>query len=195
MISENKIVLKDRITTALTDEEFLWFCLENKDLRIERNSNREIIFRPPVTTLSAYSSGAAFYQLSNWSLLDRGGITFDSSSGFTLPDGSVFSPDASWVSKEKWNKLSEEEKNQFAPLCPEFVIEVKSKSDSLNDLKEKMQNWIKNGVQLGWLIDPPMNRAFIYRPGKPVVDASGQPKLIGEGHVNGFVLDISMLSI
>ena len=118
------IVLKDRITGNLTDEEFLWFCLENKDLRIERNSNLEITIMSPVTTKSNYSSGAAFAVLYMWSISTGKGYAFDSSTGFTLPDRSVFSPDASWVSNEKWNSLSEEDKDRFAPICPEFIIEV-----------------------------------------------------------------------
>ncbi len=195
MFTEHKIVLRDGITSSMTDEEFLRFCLENKDLRIERNSNREIIFMPPVTTLSGYSSGAAFYQLKDWRLKDNRGIAFDSPAGFTLPDQSVRSPDASWVSKGKWDKLTDEDKNKFAPICPEFVIEVKSKSDSMDDLKEKMKTWIKNRAQLGWLIDPPTKSAFIYRPGRPETDASGENRLTGEGPVKGFVLEFSQLTI
>jgi Uma2 family endonuclease len=195
MITENRIILKDRVTSKMTDEEFLWFCLENKDLRIERNSNREIIFMSPVSTLSAYSSGAAFNQLSNWALNDGRGIAFDSSAGFTLPDQSVLSPDASWVSKQQWGKLSEDEKNKFAPVCPEFIIEVKSKSDRMDDLKDKMQNWIKNGAKLGWLIDIRTKSVFVYKPDKPVKDISGQIKIIGEDPVKGFVLELSILLI
>jgi len=190
------IILKDRITSNMTDEEFLWFCIENKDLRIERNSNLEIIIMSPVTTKSNYGSGAAFAQLYMWSLKSKHGYAFDSSTGFTLPDRSVFSPDASWVSLEKWNALSEEDKDRFAPVCPEFIIEVRSKSDSLEDLQKKMLVWIKNGAQLAWLIDPREMTTYIYRPGKEKEIIIGlNHKIEGEGLLKGFILDLSLLKI
>ena len=150
-------VLKDSITGRMTDEEFFRFCLENPDLRIERNSNLEIVVMSPVTTKSGNHSGEVFRQLSNWAIATKGGLAFDASAGFTLSDRSVLSPDASWVSKEKWSTLSEEEKDRFAPVCPDFVIEVRSKSDIQEDLKKKMRIWMKNGCKLGWLIDPREN--------------------------------------
>jgi len=190
------IVLKDRVTASMTDEEFLWFCQENRDLRIERNSNFEIIIMSPVTTKSNYGSGAAFAQLYMWSIQHRGGLAFDSSTGFTLGDRSVFSPDASWLSNEKWATLSEEDKDRFAPVCPEFIIEVRSKSDSLEDLQKKMEVWLANGAQLAWLIDTREKISYIYRPGKQVEIISGLDKEIqGEGPVQGFVLDLSLLKI
>jgi Uma2 family endonuclease len=190
------IVLKDRITASMTDEEFLWFCLENKDLRIERNSNLEIIIMSPVTSLSGSHSLEIARQLANWSIASKTGIAFDSSAGFTLPDRSVLSPDASWVSLEKWNALSEEDKDRFAPMCPEFVIEVRSKSDSLEDLQKKMQVWIKNGAQLAWLIDPREKTSYIHRPGKETEVLTGlDHKIEAESPVKGFVLDLSLLQM
>jgi len=189
-------VLKDSVTGGMTDEEFLRFCLENKDLRIERNSNLEIIIMSPTTTKSGYSSGEAFAQLSYWNRKQGNGIVFDSSVGFTLPDRSVLSPDASWVSLKKWNQLSEEDKDKFAPVCPEFVIEVRSKSDYLEDLIRKMNVWIKNGTQLAWLIDPRDEVSYIFRQGKTEEEVKGLNKqLRGEGPVEGFVLDLSLLKI
>lgn len=188
------VVLKDRFTTGMTDEEFLWFCLENKDLRIERNSNLEIIIMSPVSSKSGNWSGEVFRQLANWAMQQGGGVHFDSSTGFTLPDRSVFSPDASWVSLEKWNALSEEDKDRFAPVCPEFVIEVRSKSDHIEDLQKKMEAWLKNGAQLAWLIDPREEVTYIYRPGKEAEKVQGlNKKITGEGPVKGFVLDLSLL--
>ena len=190
------IILKDRISASMTDDEFLWFCLENKDLRIERNSNLEIIIMSPVTTKSNYGSGAAFAQLYMWSIANGTGLAFDSSTGFTLPDRSVFSPDASWVSNEKWNALSEEDKDRYAPVCPEFVIEVRSKSDLLDDLKKKMEVWSKNGSHQAWLIDPREKASYVFRPGKEVEVITGLDKKIeGEGSVKGFVLDLTLLKI
>jgi Uma2 family endonuclease len=190
------IVLKDEFTSQLTDEQFFWFCQQNKDQRIERNSNHEIIIMSPVTSRSGNHSGEVFRQLANWSVSNGKGIHFDSSTGFTLPDKSVFSPDASWVSNEKWNLLSEDDKDRFAPICPEFVIEVRSKSDSLDDLKNKMELWLKNGSKLAWLIDPRERTTYIYRPNKAVEIINGlDKKIVGEEPVNGFILDLSLLKI
>lgn len=191
------VVLKDSITGGMTDEEFLKFCLENPDLRIERNSNLEIIIMSPVGTLSAYSSGEAFVQLANWSKGTGEGIVFDSSVGFTLSDRSVLSPDASWLSKKKWSLLSKAEKSRFAPVCPEFLIEVRSKTDDIEDLKKKMLVWLKNGAELAWLIDPITECSWLYKPGSPEKEIRGfaNIKLIGDGPVEGFVLDLSLLKI
>lgn len=190
------IILKDRFTGSMTDEEFLWFCQENKDLRIERNSKLEIIIMSPVTTLSNYGSGAVFAQLYMWSLQNGNGLAFDSSTGFTLPDRSVLSPDASWLSKEKWNALSDHDKDRFAPVCPEFIIEVRSKSDSLEDLQAKMKVWIKNGAELAWLIDPREKTTYIYHPKEELRVVKGLDiTMQGSGAVAGFVLDLSLLTI
>jgi Uma2 family endonuclease len=131
-------VLKDSVTGRMTDEEFLRFCLENPDLRIERNSNLEIVIMSPTYSKGGFQSGEVFRQLSNWSVQSSKGLTFDSSAGFTLSDRSVLSPDASWVSHESWNKLSEDDKEKFAPVCPEFIIEFNEyKTDHTEDQSEK----------------------------------------------------------
>ncbi|MFN6089108.1 MAG: Uma2 family endonuclease [Cyclobacteriaceae bacterium] len=188
------IVLKDRVTNKMTDEEFLWFCLENKDLRIERNSNLEVLIMSPVTSLSGFWNAEIIRQLANWAIEQKNGFVFDSSSGFTLPDRSVLSPDASWVSRSKWQSMSEQDQNKFAPICPEFVIEIKSKSDSLQDLQAKMKTWIANGAQLAWLIDPSQKKSFIYRSNGEVKEIEGfDKKLKGEGLVEGFVLDLNLI--
>jgi Uma2 family endonuclease len=188
------IILKDRVTNKMTDEEFLWFCHENKDLRIERNGNLEILLTSPVTSLSGFWNAEVLRQLANWAIQQKGGFVFDSSTGFTLPDRSVLSPDASWVSKSKWSSLPDEDKNKFAPICPEFVIEIKSKSDDLVDLQAKMKNWIANGAQFGWLIDPSQKSFHIYRTNKEVEKIKGfDKKLKGEGPVEGFILDLSLI--
>lgn len=190
------IILKDSVTGNMSDEEFLRFCLENPDLRIERNSNLEIIIMSPVSTLSGYSSSAAFAELALWNKKSGRGIVFDSSTGFTLPDRSVLSPDVSWVSKEAWNKLSIEDKDRFAPICPAFVIEIMSKSDSLDDLTKKMKTWIKNGAVVAWLIDPRREVSYIFRQNKPEEKIEGFDKVIkGEGPAEGFELDLSLLKI
>ena len=135
-------------------------------------------------------------QLANWSADQKLGLAFDSSAGFTLPDHSVLSPDASWISKEKWNQLTEEDKNRFAPICPEFVIEVRSKSDSLDDLKKKMKTWISNGAELAWLIDPIEKNTYIYSSAEQERLVKGfDQKIQAAGKMNGFVLDLSLLKL
>ena len=188
------VVLKDNITSRLTDEEFFQFCIQNKDLRIERNSQLQILIMSPVSTKSNYSSGAVFAQLYMWSIVDNNGFAFDSSTGFTLPDRSVLSPDACWISKERWNTVSEVDKDRFAPICPEFVVEVRSKSDDLCNLKVKMTNWISNGALLAWLVDPIEKATYIYRPGAPEQKLEGfERKIAGEGLVTGFELNLAHL--
>jgi Uma2 family endonuclease len=189
------LVLRDSITGNMSDEEFLKFCLENRGLRIERNSNLEIIIMSPVSTLSGLHSSEIFFQLANWSKKDGRGLVFDSSTGFTLPDRSVLSPDASWMSLEKWNNLTMEDRDKFAPVCPDFVIEVCSKTDDIDALKEKMNVWIKNGAQLGWLIDPRNKTFFIFRSSKPVEEVRNFTIIKGGGPVEGFVLDLTVLAV
>jgi Uma2 family endonuclease len=190
------IVLKDRVTNKMTDEEFLWFCLENKDLRIERNSNLEVLIMSPVTSLSGFWNAEIIRQLANWAIEQKNGFVFDSSSGFTLPDRSVLSPDASWVSRSKWQSLSQQDQNKFAPICPEFVIEIRSKSDSLQDLQAKMKTWIANGAQLAWLIDPSQKKSLVYRSNGEAEEIEGfDKKLKGEGLVEGFVLDLNLIKL
>jgi Uma2 family endonuclease len=190
------VVLRDSITGNLSDAEFLRFCQENSDLRIERNSNLEIVIMSPVSTKSGYHSGAAYAQLFNWSMIDKRGFAFDSSTGFTLPDRSVFSPDASWISKQKWTSLTDDEQSRFAPICPEFVIEVRSKTDQLADLKRKMETWLANGTELAWIIDPFEKHTYIYRNDGITEMIDGfDVKIRGEKSVDGFTLDLSLLSL
>jgi Uma2 family endonuclease len=188
------LVLRDSITGSMTDDEFATFCVENSGLRIERNSNLEIIIMSPVSTLSGLHSSEVFGQLYQWNAKERNGVVFDSSTGFTLPDRSVFSPDASWISLDKWKQISEEDKSKFAPVCPEFIVEVRSKSDNLEDLKKKITVWIANGTHLAWLIDPIEKNSWIFRRDGSVVAIHGfDKKIIGEKPVDGFVLDLAFL--
>lgn len=187
-------ILRGSITGKMTDDEFLKLCLENPELRIERNSNLEIVVMSPASSLSGFFSGEVLAQLRNWNRLTKTGVVFDSSSGFTLPDRSVFAPDAAWVQRDRWNTLSKEQKNSFAPLCPDFVIEVVSKSDQITDAKRKMKTWISNGAQLAWLIDPEDETVYIYRPNHPEFVIEGFNQGIRAGApLDGFVLDTALL--
>jgi Uma2 family endonuclease len=187
------LVLRDSITGSMTDEEFLRFCVENQNLRIERNSDLQIIIMSPVSSLSGLHSSEIFFQLASWSKKDGRGLVFDSSTGFTLPDRSVLSPDASWMFSNKWNNLTQEDQDKFAQVCPDFVIEVGSKTDDLETLKEKMKVWIKNGVQLGWLVDPRSKTSYIFRPGRPEELVRDFTSIKGEKPVEGFELDLTVL--
>lgn len=192
----DSIVLKDRITTRMTDEEFFWFCQENKDLRIERNDKLEIVIMAPVYTLGGYRNGEVVRQLANWAVEDGTGLVFDSSTGFTLNDRSVRCPDAAWVSLAKWNQIPESERERFAAVCPEFIIEIRSASDSLGDLRQKCLFWLQNGAALVWLIDPKEKQTHVYRADKnPEVIKGFKGLIAGEGPVRGFELDLSLLRI
>ena len=187
-------VLKDSITGGMTDDEFFRFCAENPDLRIERKSNLEITIMSPTTSLGGKLNAEVLRQLSNWNVSTGKGEVFDSSAGFTLPDKSVFSPDASWMSNAAWAKLSEHDRNRFAPVCPEFVIEIRSKSDALPDRKNKMDAWLKNGALLAWLVDPYEKCVYVFRGDRPEQKLDGfNRKVIGEGPVEGFELDLTLL--
>jgi len=148
---------------------------------------------PPAGSKSGWRSGRVFYALTHWADQDGSGLTFDSSAGFTLPNGAKRSPDASWVRKERWNALTVEQQEEFAPLCPDFVIEVCSPSDRLSDLQAKMQEYLDNGARRGGLIDPPEKRVYIYRPGPPVEALDDPATLSGEPVLPGFVLSVREL--
>ncbi|MEM9833729.1 MAG: Uma2 family endonuclease [Bacteroidota bacterium] len=192
---EHYLVLRGRQMYQMTDEEFYRFCQDNRDLRIERNEHQEIIIMSPTGSLSGYLNNIISSQLYLWNQTAKLGKTFDSSTGFKLPDGSNRSPDAAWVSNKAWDQLSETEKRKFAPLCPEFVIELKSDTDDIEDLKKKMQMWLTNGCRLAWLIDPDEEKAYVYRPDRAVELAEGFDRtLSGEDVLPDFSLDLSLLN-
>ncbi|SHJ50180.1 Endonuclease, Uma2 family (restriction endonuclease fold) [Hymenobacter daecheongensis DSM 21074] len=152
----------------MTDDEFFSFCQQHADLRIERTATHEILIMSPTGSRSGKRNARLNGQLYLWfSTHSHLGEVFDSNTGFTLPDGSVLSPDASWVSAAKWNALTAEQQDKFAPVCPEFVVELKSASDSTKTLQAKMLDWLRNGAQLAWLLVPETETAYLYRPGQP----------------------------
>ncbi len=148
----------------MSDEQFLEFCRTNRDLRIERLATGEVIVMPPAFSDTGNRNLKLAQQVANWADEDGTGETFDSSAGFTLPNGSMKSPDVSWIRLERWNQLSDDEKASFAPICPDFVIELCSSSDSLKRLQAKMNEYIENGVRLGILVDRKNQTVHIYRP-------------------------------
>ena len=193
LIRSNSFPLLLRTPKRLSDDELLEFCAANDLLRIERNSAGELILMTPTGGKTGNSEGYLFRELDFWVERQHRGITFNSNTGFSLPDGSVRAPDAAWVSLEKWNSLTPEQQAKFIPYCPEFVIELRSPSDLLNDLEAKMREWIANGAQLAWLIDPTRKLAVIYRPGQEP-EILLQPEILhGEGPLAGFMLKMQRL--
>ncbi len=137
--------------------------------------------------------GDVYGELRNWALQDGRGKAYGPNAGVTLPDGSMRAADASWVSWVRVNALSEEARKSFAPICPEFVIEVRSEKDRLKPLQEKMQSWIANGSELAWLVDPSRKAVEVYRPGREVEVVEGGSAVCGEGPVAGFVLELGRI--
>jgi Uma2 family endonuclease len=179
--------------TSMTVQEFYEFCLANQNLRIERNANGEVIIMPPAFSDTGNRNVKISQQLANWSDQDGTGESFDSSAGFTLPNGAMRSPDASWIRLERWNALGDEQKASFAPICPDFVIELRSSSDRLNDLQEKMQEYLSNGILLGWLIDRKNRRVYIYRPHREVEILDNPETIKGNPELPGFVLQMAKI--
>ncbi len=148
----------------MSDEQFYEFCRSNPELRIERLATGEAIVMPPAFSDTGNRNFKIAQQVGNWADEDGTGETFDSSAGFTLPNGATRSPDVAWIRLERWQQLSEEQKASFAPICPDFVVELRSSSDALNRLQDKMTEYIENGMRLGLLVDRKNRTVHIYRP-------------------------------
>ncbi|WP_230840480.1 Uma2 family endonuclease [Gloeobacter morelensis] len=175
----------------MTDEQYFQLCRANRDLRFERSAKGELIIMPPAGGKSGGRNFRLTQQLANWTDTNDLGTGFDSSTGFKLPNGADRSPDAAWVRLERWKALTAEEQDRFVPLCPDFVAELRSKTDSIKGLRLKMQEYLDNGAQLGWLIDPQARKVEIYRPGLPVEVLDNPERLSGEPVLPGFVLNLA----
>ena len=151
-----------------TADEFWQLCQANPELRLERTAMGEVVIMPPAFSETGRYNSAISGQLWQWNDVRQLGIVFDSSAGFTLPNGAIRSPDTSWIAKARWENLPTEAKYGFSAICPDFVIELRSTSDSLKDVRAKMKEYIENGAQLGWLIDPQSRTVEIYEPGEEV---------------------------
>jgi Uma2 family endonuclease len=184
------MVVHLRPVTDMTEDEFFRFCQLNRDLRIERTAQGEVIIMPPAWSETGAQNASITFQVAMWAKQDGTGITFDSSAGFTLPNGAVRSPDASWVKRERFEGLTEEERQKFAHLCPDFVIELRSKTDRLEKVKAKMAEYVENGAQLGFLIAPRTKRVHVYRPGRRVEILRDPETVSGEPVLPGFRLDL-----
>ncbi len=190
-----KYVFRTEGTSLAEPKVFYELALNNPDYQWERDNKGNIIFMTPTFSISGKYNNAIALQLNLWNKIKKEGIVFDSSTGFTLADGSIVSPDVSWIKKERWKSLTYQQRTQeFSPIAPDFVIELISLSDNLKDLQQKMEAYIQNGVQLGWLIDMDDEKIYIYKPDNDVyVVESFIGKLSGEPILQGFELDLNEL--
>ncbi len=175
------------------EELFFEFCQVNRELRIERTAQGDCEIMAPTGGETGSRNLILAAQLYNWAELEGNGIAFDSSTGYILPNKAIRSPDASWVKKSRLAVLSPEQKQRFLPLCPDFVIELRSPSDNLKTLQAKMQEYSENGASLGWLIDPETRQVFVYQPEMPPVILDNPTALLPDRVLMGFKLDLQKI--
>lgn len=191
--SNDHLVLQISPVWEMSADSFFDFCQLNSHLSIERTATGKLIIMSPAGSETGNRNFKLIQQLANWTDRDGSGIGFDSSAGFALPNGSTRSPDASWIKLTKWNSLSAQQKTKFAPICPDFVVELRSPSDNLKMLQDKMQEYIDNGVSLGWLIDRTTRQVYIYTPDSEVKSLDNPQTISGEPILSGFVLDLAKI--
>jgi Uma2 family endonuclease len=185
------LILHLRPVLDLTDDQLYEFSQLNRDLRIERNAKGELIIMPPTGGDTGERNAEITMQLRLWAKRDGTGTTFDSSTGFRLPNGAVRSPDASWSKQARLVALTAEARKKFVPVCPDFVIELRSATDSLTVLQDKMQEYIENGTQLAWLIDPEHRKVYLYSAQASIKELDNPATISGEPILPGFVLDLN----
>ncbi len=177
----------------LTDDAFSELCRVNPEMKFERTSEGKLVIMSPTGGETGDRNRRLTQRLGNWTDADNTGLSFDSSTCFKLPNGADRSPDASWVKLERWSALTPEQRRKFPPLAPDFVVELRSPSDDLTDLRAKMREYMDNGVRLGWLIDPQNQRVEIYRLRQPIEIRESPRSLSGEDVLPGFVLDLERI--
>ncbi|OUL18318.1 hypothetical protein BV372_34275 [Nostoc sp. T09] len=177
----------------LTSEEFYQLCQDNPDLKLERNAAGELIIMPSTGGETGKRNVNLIFQLAQWNEQNQLGEVFDSSTGFTLPNGADRSPDVSWVEKSRWNSLTQEQREKFIPLCPDFVIEILSPSDRLQKVQEKMQEYLENGCRLGLLINRKKQELEIYRPHQKVEILKAPQTFAAEDVLPRFILDMQKI--
>lgn len=189
----NPITLRLPSTADLSDEEFFEFCQLNRDLRIERTAQHELVIMTPTGSETDERNFDLIGQLWAWAKQDGSGVGFGSSGGFTLPNGAVRSPDAAWIRRDRWDAITPEQRQKFAPICPDFVVELRSVSDRLPTLQSKMEEYIANGTALGWLIDRPACQVYIYQPNQAPICLNHPASLSGDPLLPGFALDLGSI--
>jgi Uma2 family endonuclease len=191
----HEIELPIRLRTAepMSDLGLLRFCAANETLRVEREPNGEILVMTPAGFGTGKMNSRIVRLLDEWAESDGRGVVTDSNGGYTLPDGSMRAPDAAWVANWRWQSLSPQDQARFAPICPDFVIELRSPTDKLPDLQAKMEQWIANGAEVAWLIDPIGRAVTIYRPGDAPEHLAHPTSVQGTGPIAGFELVLSRI--
>jgi Uma2 family endonuclease len=187
---ESHFPLRVRLASGMTDDALYALCLANRDLRIERTADGELIVMSPTGGETSRRNATLTCAISLWAAKEGTGIVFDSNGGFILPSGAERAPDVAWVRKERWEALTRDERERFPPLCPDFVLELRSPSDALEDLHNKMREYAENGARLGWLVDPESRRVWVYE-GRGEAVCLDQPERVKGGDVlEGFVLEM-----
>ncbi|MGL5063527.1 MAG: Uma2 family endonuclease [Microcoleus sp.] len=181
------------LTLTVTREQFVELAIANRELQLERTATGELIVNPPTGGETGKRNLNIEAQLWVWNQQNKLGEAFNSSTGFHLPNGADRSPDASWVLQERWDALTPEQKESFIPLCPDFVVELRSKSDNMEPLRVKMREYMNNGARLGWLIDRKNRKVEIYRQNREVEVLENPATLSGEEVLPGFVLDLTQI--
>jgi Uma2 family endonuclease len=177
----------------MNDDEFFDFCRRHKELRIEMEKDGEIIIMPPTGSETGIKNFKLTGMFWAWVEKDGSGEGFDSSTGFVLPNGAKRSPDLSWMTLEKWNAIPKAKRKKFAPVCPDFVVELLSETDNLSKLKDKMEEYVENGARLGWLIDAAKRKVYVYRPNEEVETLENPSEISGEPLLQGFVLNLKKI--
>ena len=177
----------------LSDNQFYEFCRANEAWRIERTAQGDCVIMSPTGGETSWRNSRLITLLSIWADAEGSGVVFDSSGGFILPNGAVLSPDVSWVLRSRLATLTAEQKARFIPLCPDFVIELRSPSDRLSDLQDKMREYLDNGARLGWLIDPETRQVYVYTAGHAAQCWDNPERLSGEPVLQGFVLELKRI--
>jgi Uma2 family endonuclease len=179
--------------TRLSRAEFYELCRLNPDLRIEQTADGDLVIMPPTGGNTGRRNFSITAQLAIWAETDATGVGFDSSTAFELPNGATRAPDASWVRRERWDALTDEERDEFPPLCPDFVVELRSRTDRVADLRAKMREYVENGARLGWLIEPYARTVEVYRPGVEPVLLAEPETVTADPELPGFTLDLAKL--
>jgi Uma2 family endonuclease len=185
--------LRIRPATPVSDEDLWELSRANRDLRIERTAEGEIIVMPPTGGKTGRRNAALVVAIGAWAREDGTGLVFDSSTGFRLANGAERSPDVAWVRRARWDALTEVQQEGFPPLCPDFVVELRSRSDDLDDLHSKMREYIENGATLGWLLDPASQTVWVYERGIEPISLVQASTLSGEPTLRGLAVELAVI--
>ena len=184
------LVVRLRPALDVSEDQFFALCQLNRDLRIERNAEGELLIMPPTGGGTGRRNAEITWLLVDWAKRDGTGVPFDSSTGFRLPNTAVRSPDAAWMLTARFDAIPADQREKFIPACPDFALELRSPSDQLSDVQTKMQEYLDNGLRLGWLLDPEPRHVYVYRPNAPVERLDDPATVAGDPELPGFVLNL-----